>query len=387
MLTTTPSSEPDTAFDEPKARRGVQTGPTLLVSAFNIALWVVAFVFYIAPEVALARGTAKLALFLLGCSGVGATLCWALYLIVRGTAGLARSRQIGIVCGATLLAVFIHGGLDTLSYSAIFPGGRFPQQAYVSRDTYLLLNNTMLLMSVYVIYVGGVALIQATFAIQERERSLAAARAAAQEAQLAALRFQINPHFLFNALNAVTSLIGSDRNAEASTVVARLAEFFRASLNAAPGDLIQLEEEFDVVGSYLDIEAARFGARLVVDMDCPPSLQDALIPHFLLQPLVENAVKHGVARSKRPVTITVGADARDGALILTVRDNASPAPRLADEETRPHGSSGVGLRNVANRLRTLFGTEASIEAKASARGFTVEIRMPLRFYDQRARAA
>ena len=172
-------------------------------------------------------------------------------------------------------------------------------------------------------------------------------------------------------------------NSEASTVVGRLAEFFRASLDTAPGDMTRLGDEFDVVASYLDIEAARFGPRMRIEVDCPADLDDALIPQFLLQPLVENAVKHGVARSKRPVTIAIRA-VRDGeGLVMTVEDDAGPIAAHA-VETAP--GTGIGLRNVEARLAALFGPEAGLTAGPGPRGFAARIVLPLALQD-RERAA
>ncbi len=168
------------------------------------------------------------------------------------------------------------------------------------------------------------------------------------------------------------SLVGSGRNRDAETVVARLAEFFRATLSTDPNAIVTLEEELDVLGAYLDIEQARFGERLQVVIDLPDVLSRASVPHFLLQPLAENAIKHGVAPSKRPVTLTIAAQARDGRLVVQVRvDGAGGAPG---------GSGGrVGLSNVAARLSAHYGDAAGLRAERQVRGFLAEVTIPLSF--------
>ena len=133
----------------------------------------------------------------------------------------------------------------------------------------------------------------------QQERHLAEAYVAAHQAQLAALRYQLNPHFLFNSLNSISALIVTGRNKDAESMTNRLSAFLRSSLNANPTELIPLDEELSLTEEYLDIESVRFGERLSISIDCVDEACDALVPSFLVQPLVENAVKHAVARSHR----------------------------------------------------------------------------------------
>ena len=205
----------------------------------------------------------------------------------------------------------------------------------------------------------------------QQERHLAEANVAAQQAQLAALRYQLNPHFLFNSLNSISALIVTGRNKDAEAMTNRLSDFLRASLGADPTELIPLDEELALTQEYLDIESVRFGERLSVEVDCTDEACDALVPSFLVQPLVENAVKHGVARSRAPVEIRIRAAMEGGTLCIEVANCLVAAD--ADE---PETNGGVGLANVRHRLEAVFGTRASLVAGERDGRFVATIRIP-----------
>jgi hypothetical protein len=208
-------------------------------------------------------------------------------------------------------------------------------------------------------------------ALEQRSAEL---RAAAQSAELRALRYQVNPHFLFNTLNSLSSLILTDKREQAERMVLNLATFFRTSLTGNPTEDVPLEEEIALQRLYLDIEAVRFPERLHVSIDIPESLGAAHVPGLILQPLVENAVKHGVSRTPGPVTIAITARQRGDELILAVENCAVGA---ACEPGRLEGN-GVGLRNVRDRLAARFGEAAACRWLAPAPGrFRVELAMPL----------
>jgi LytS/YehU family sensor histidine kinase len=209
-----------------------------------------------------------------------------------------------------------------------------------------------------------------------RELELAAAReaatkadAAASAAQLAALRYQLNPHFLFNTLNAISSLIVTREYDTADAMLAKLSEFLRATLGADPEGLIPLEDELATLQHYLEIESIRFGERLEVDFAAAPGLHDAMVPSFVLQPLVENAIKYAVAPSKRPVMVRVEATRDGDDLVVMVEDDGEGIGEAA-------GGTGVGLGNVRRRLQVLFGERGSLEAVRRERGFIAIVRLP-----------
>jgi signal transduction histidine kinase len=209
-------------------------------------------------------------------------------------------------------------------------------------------------------------------ALQDRERELAELAATAQ---LAALRAQINPHFLFNSLNSIAQLIHTDPD-KAEACVERLAEIFRYILRRAEKEFVPLAEELEMAEAYLDIERARFGERLRVETRIDPRSRQRLIPNLILQPLVENAVKHGLSLKMGTGTVHIAAEVAGGLLTLTVDDDGlgMPAPALARVYER-----GVGLRNLRDRLARLYGPEHLPEiTSAPGRGTQVRLRLPAR---------
>lgn len=347
---------------------------TALAVAVAALIWLVAFGGYAAPGVASGNAREKEVLYLLVTAGIGFGLSLAFYGAVMATAGRTTMLRLTTAAAVLAAAVLVHSAADLwMIEHYLRQRPVMGPNALLDPHALLYFNNVLLLSPAHVTYAIGVGLGLSLRAVHEREQRLAAALAAAQEAQIAALRFQINPHFLFNSLNAVMSLVGSGRNRDAENVVARLAAFFRATLASEPNAMVSLEEELDVLGAYLDIEAARFGDRLRVDIELPDDLIHARVPHFLLQPLAENAIKHGVAPSKRPVTLSVTARADRGRLTVAVRDDGAGGAGAAGE--------GVGLRNVAGRLGALYGEAATFQAEKLATGFQAVVELPLTLMD------
>jgi two-component system, LytTR family, sensor kinase len=210
--------------------------------------------------------------------------------------------------------------------------------------------------------------------VRESEQRASQFAKAAQEAELRALRYQVNPHFLFNTLNSLSSLVMKDRKAEAETMIMNLAHFFRASLSGDPSADVPLSDEVQMQRLYLDIEGVRFPSRLSNEILIPDALGRALVPGLILQPLIENTIKHGVARTNDPVKIRIEANTSEGQLVLTVADDArkpSADPLRAEEW-------GIGLSNVRDRLAARFGEDARFEVKRPvAGGFVATITMPL----------
>ena len=190
------------------------------------------------------------------------------------------------------------------------------------------------------------------------------------QAQVDALRMQINPHFLFNALNSISALIETRRNDEAYRTTEMLGELLRTALDRSTQQEVTLDDELGFVDQYLAIEQIRFGSRLCYQTDVPESLRDASVPALVLQPLVENAIKHGVAPLDRKVTIHVHATARDNTLTLRITDSG---PGLG-----PGARDGLGLRNVRDRLTLRYDNEAQLEMESLETGGTrVTLTLPL----------
>ena len=199
----------------------------------------------------------------------------------------------------------------------------------------------------------------------------------ATEAELRALRSQINPHFLFNALTTIGYLIQTAPNRALETLM-RLTALLRGVLRSE-GELTTLGRELELIESYLDIERARFEERLRVRIDVPAALKSLRVPPLLLQPIVENAVKHGIApqRLGGDVTVTARLEAIDGdvtMLSMVVRDSGAGA---SDDDLHFGRGAGVGLKNVERRLACQYGASATVTIQsAPGMGTTVEIRMP-----------
>ena len=225
------------------------------------------------------------------------------------------------------------------------------------------------------VFTVNVALFQLSFSRRRsltRERQLVAAQTAAQQAELEALRLQLNPHFLFNTLNAISALIVTRRNEDAEEMTDKLSSFLRASLACDPTELVPLEEELDLTADYLGIEAVRFGDRLRVEISCVPEARGVHVPGLLIQPLVENAVKYGVARSAQAVTIAIDATVEGDCLCLTIANDGG-----VGQPSVKTTSAGVGLRNVRRRLEALYGDRASLAAGPVGKGFRARILLPM----------
>ena len=206
------------------------------------------------------------------------------------------------------------------------------------------------------------------------ERREGAFRQAAEAAELRSLRYQVNPHFLFNTLNSLSALVLTGKTAAAERMIQTISTFYRSSLADDPTSDVPLSEEFALQRLYLDIETVRFPDRLQVEYDLPEALAEALIPGMILQPLVENSVKHAVAPASRKVTITLAAREEYGRLVLTVADDGAGAMRHA-AGGRP--GFGIGLNNVHERLAARFGDEASVVSGPTSSGYATHIRIPL----------
>lgn len=321
---------------------------------------------------------AAAALNILMSSAWGALACVGLWRLgARWTRGGRASGALSF-SAAVALALAIHlivdlgltALLQTPAGAAVVGSNRW-YMVFVMR----LAVETRIFVYLLLYGVFGASALTVLWSIEQRrqERRLMEARMEAVQAQLSALRFQINPHFLFNTLNAINSLIVTQRTAQAERMLTRLADFLRATLAEPTSGLSTLEHELSVIEAYLEVEAVRFPDRLRVAYDCPPDLRDALVPDFILQPLVENAIKHAVAPAERPVTIILAARAEAGLLDITVSDDGDLAPG------RPAAAPGlgVGLANVRDRLALLFGDRAALTVAQDEGGCRVALRLPL----------
>jgi two-component system LytT family sensor kinase len=210
------------------------------------------------------------------------------------------------------------------------------------------------------------------------QRRLADAESAAQAAQVRALRYQVNPHFLFNTLNSLSSLVMTGRTDRAEAMLLALSTFFRTSLSLDPGANVTLAEEIDLQRLYLDIEKARFPDRLHVEIDVPEDLEQARLPALLLQPIVENAIKYGVSKSRKAVVIRIEARHLDDHRMLLEISNRLKNGGPDELPAATHEGTGLGLANVSQRLDARFGSRASCRFGAmTGGGFKVSLTMPV----------
>ncbi|MFI2811865.1 MULTISPECIES: sensor histidine kinase [Microbulbifer] len=207
------------------------------------------------------------------------------------------------------------------------------------------------------------------------------AESMAHQAQLKMLRYQLNPHFLFNTLNAISTLILDSQGRTANDMVSRLSQFLRHSLDNDPMQKVTLAKEVEALMLYLDIEKVRFDDRLAVNVDLDGDSPRALVPSLLLQPLVENAIKYAISQREWGGEINIKARVFAGELLLEVSDNG---PGVSEEVLAGLGSGqGVGIRNTCERLRALYGPEQKVRFRnRNEGGLAVHIRIP---YQQESR--
>ncbi|MBJ7253686.1 MAG: histidine kinase [Sphingomonadaceae bacterium] len=208
--------------------------------------------------------------------------------------------------------------------------------------------------------------------VREAERKMSRFAQAAQDAELRSLRYQVNPHFLFNTLNSLSSLVLIGKPKEAEAMIQNLSNFYRTSLSSDPLEDVTLAEEVELQRLYLEIESVRYPKRLRVKIDIPDAVMGQHVPALILQPLVENAIKYGVSRTTRPVELTISAKSEGDVLILSVLDDG--------EAVDPDhvGGNGIGLANVRDRLEARYKSAARLDTQAiRGGGFVAMLTLPL----------
>jgi two-component system LytT family sensor kinase len=198
------------------------------------------------------------------------------------------------------------------------------------------------------------------------------AETSAREAQLQMLRYQLNPHFLFNTFNAISSLVQTKENKKAQEIIQLLSDFLRHSLDQDGVENVSLEQELESLMLYLNIEKARFEDRLTLQFDIEPEARQASVPGMILQPIIENAMKYAISQSEEGGTVSVSASVSDKNLLLQVSDTGP-----GDGATKISQGRGIGLRNTLQRLEAIYASEYAFEInEEAATGFTVRLRFP-----------
>ncbi len=299
---------------------------------------------------------------------LGLGFCYLIHLLLRSKRlTTTKSRLIALALVAPVLA-------EIFAWANYFAGAAVDPSANLNDLNWSGAIRTILFWTWFFLAWAGLYLaLMYGFDVHEEQRRSAELRERAHVAQLRALHSQINPHFLFNSLNSVSALI-LDRNSDkAEEMVVKLARFLRLGLAADPTRKISLQLEIDLQRTYLEIEQLRY-PDLAVEVSLPEAIKDALVPSLILQPIVENAVKYGVAEAPPPATISVVAHAEGKQLTLEVVDSGKGS-------TSQPGGAGIGLANVRQRLALLYGEgESGLSAGRDSEGqFRVKISLPLEF--------
>ncbi len=355
-------------LDDVDAPGRVGIKPVILLTA---GLWLTVF-FYFTVRSVLVQTFAwdQSAARALNCL-IGAGLCAVLYLVLRQqahrpfvmllTGGLAASLGVSVLFSAASAGVY-----ELLRTEPLMPLRTRPDFT----DTFIQLSQAAPWF--FLAWVCGYFALEYNERLRANELRLIEARALAADAQNRMLRYQIQPHFLFNTLSAISTLILKDEKDRAERMVLLLSQFMRYSLVKSSEDRVTLAEEVQAQAQYLAIEEERFGDRLRFVKSVDPSVEGMLVPSLILQPLVENSVKYAVAPSDRQVTLEISARRYGDYLQIEVRDDGSVIP---GPESR---GLGVGLENVRRRLESLYAGRAEFRAGPYALGgFSALIRLPV----------
>ncbi len=295
--------------------------------------------------------------------GVGLTLIVTALLFMLRRASIFV--KVTVIFAFSVFAAAILSGIDILVYIWFVQPANWSFDQVVFGHT--MISSTGMFFGWSCLYVA----LLYSFDVRDRERSLALAREEALSAQMRALRYQINPHFLFNTLNSAMGLVEEGATARAQRMMVSLSTFLRQTLELDPLKDVTLAAELELQEDYLEIERERFPDRMRFTIDVDEAALQALVPNLLLQPLVENAVKHGVEPCTGEVGIRITAW-RDGKQLAIRVENDLCS--IDEASSRP--GSRIGLRNVAERLAARFGTRSSFETKLTPALFRAEIKLP-----------
>jgi sensor histidine kinase YesM len=268
--------------------------------------------------------------------------------------------------------VVVHEGVMILTQAVLFPGGAVRRGRWTSVISTSVQQLDWLIMT-YLFFVGLAHALAYRRESEMQELNRAQLETRLVEAQLQSLQRQLRPHFLFNTLHTISGLMRSNLDA-ADRMMDHLGDLLRMTLNASGVEEVPLREEIETLRKYLDIEHTRFGERLTTHIEIDPETLDAFVPYLLLQPLAENAIRHGVAPHARPGWIAIRASRAGQRLVIDVRDsgNGLPPERLVEL------NHGVGLSNTRARLQHLYRTDFDFMFSNLDDGFRVTVSLPFR---------
>jgi LytS/YehU family sensor histidine kinase len=277
-----------------------------------------------------------------------------------------------------IVASMVYSSIDTWSHATFYRTGPMPEGLQLLSAIIL---DFALLAAWSALYYG----INFYILVEEQRDQLLRLESQASSAQLAMLRYQLNPHFLFNTLNSISTLVLLKQTDRANAMLSRLSSFLRYTLVSEPEGEVPVAQEIETLKLYLDIEKMRFEERLRPSFDIDPAAAQACIPSLLLQPLVENAIKYAVTPKEEGADIAVGVRRLGNRVHITVSDSG-PGSRtgLHDGARMITSSTGVGLVNTRDRLAQAYGADHRFETEAGPNGFTVTIEIPYQSNTTRA---
>ncbi len=309
----------------------------------------------------------------------GISCTFILYQLLRRFQPRSFGARLAAALGAAVPLVIVYASVNLFVFFYWFPSGetdkiiqevqaKFP----VAWETVLILDSSIRWYFFFAVWAALYVALGYANEMRAVERRANAYRLEAKNAQLRALHYQVNPHFLFNTLNSLSTLVMRGSKAEAEAMIMNLSSFLRSSLAVDPEQLVSLDEEIALQRLYLDIEQARFPDRLQVDVAVPDELENACVPVLILQPIIENAIKYGVAPSKGRIAIRLTASSDYGLLVIRAENDIDPAA------PSPPPGTGLGLGNVRERLLTRYGPAAGCEwGPSDDGGFFVSLWLPL----------
>jgi LytS/YehU family sensor histidine kinase len=291
------------------------------------------------------------------------------YPLLRGTSLRAISIHLALFAAVVAVSETWSSGLTML-----FNPWEDPDPAFIETWTMMCLYQIVPFLTAYALIVAVGSAIDANARMTRQKTEAARLNEELSNAQLAALRRQIDPHFMYNTLNSIAGLVREHLNDAAVGMIVGLSEFLRRSSEDSHRSQVALQEEVEYLQRYLDIQKVRFGERLQVSVDIPSDLLRAQVPNLLLQPLVENAIKHGIAKRVAGGAVRVAGACHDSRLCLSVYNDGPTLP--PDWEA---SETGVGIRNLRTRLQILHGSDSELQlTRPNSAGVEVLVTLPFK---------
>ncbi|MEP0356427.1 MAG: histidine kinase [Paraglaciecola sp.] len=290
--------------------------------------------------------------------------------IYRKALAFSPLKMIAMVGICLYLTALVWAFVKNLNYWEIYKKGYRPE------EWYMYFTNTINSLIMVSCWTGGYFGIKNYQMLLKEKQNVLRASTMAHQAQIKMLRYQLNPHFLFNTLNAISTLILMKENKTADAMVSRLSDFLRYSLDKDPIRKVPLMQEVKVLELYLEIEKVRFEDRLSVVWDIEEKTKDALVPSLILQPLIENSIKYAISKVSEGGQICISAKSFGRDLMLNVSDNG-PSAEIIDGNLPPSEGGGVGLQNIQERLQALYLSNYAFAISHNyPSGVKVNIRIP-----------